>query len=81
MCIGDGCRLSDIPATICSAPNHNVALDLTAARPPSLMLEPPACHLNAWHEGEGFGTVVTHTVPIGNFGGPYRFFDHNGHLL
>jgi 3',5'-cyclic-AMP phosphodiesterase len=72
---------ADIAATICPAPNHAVALDLVAARPPSLILEPPAFHLHAWYDGKGFGTVVTHTVPIGDFDGPYPFFDHAGQLL
>jgi Icc protein len=72
---------ADIVATICPAPNHAVALDLQARLPPSLALEPPAFHLHAWFAGEGFGTVVTHWVPIGHFDGPYPFFDSAGRLL
>ena len=30
--------------------------------------------------GEDFGAVVTHQVPIGDFDGPYRFFDARGAL-
>jgi 3',5'-cyclic-AMP phosphodiesterase len=68
-----------IPATICPAPNHAVDLDLAALRPPSLRIEPPAFHLHAWF-AEG-GRLVTHLVPIGDFDGPYPFFDAQGRLL
>lgn len=70
-----------VPATICPAPNHAVALDLDARLPPSLAVEPPAFHLHAWFAGEGFGNVVTHHVPIGDFAGPYPFFGDDGRLL
>jgi 3',5'-cyclic-AMP phosphodiesterase len=73
--------LGNIPATICPSPNHAVALDLAAHLPPSLMLEPPALHLHAWFSGAGFGRLVTHLVPIGDFAGPYPFFDRAGRLL
>jgi 3',5'-cyclic-AMP phosphodiesterase len=69
------------PATICPAPNHAVALDLDAHWPPSFMVEPPAFHLHVWTAGSGFGDVVTHTVPIGDFDGPHPFFDAGGKLL
>ena len=65
-------------ATICPAPNHAVALDLDARLPPSFTIEPPAFHLHAWIPNDGLGTVVTHWVPIGDFDGPYRFFDDQG---
>jgi Icc protein len=68
-------------ATICPAPNHAVALDLNARLPPSFTIEPPAFHLHAWTPDDGFGTVVTHWVPIGDFEGPHRFFDDHGKLL
>jgi Icc protein len=51
------------------------------ALPPSLMLVPPAFHLHAWFAGAGFGQVVTHLVPIGDFAGPYPFFAGEGRLL
>jgi 3',5'-cyclic-AMP phosphodiesterase len=72
-------------ATICPAPNHAVALDLDARLPPSFMIEPPAFHLHVWSPANGpndeFGTLVTHWVPIGDFAGPYRFFNDQGELL
>jgi 3',5'-cyclic AMP phosphodiesterase CpdA len=70
-----------IPATICPAPNHAVALDLEARCPPSLMVEPPAFYVHTWFAGAGFGDVVTHLVPIGDFDGPHPFFDSEGAQL
>lgn len=69
------------PATICPAPNHAVALDLEARFPPSFAVEPPAFHLHVWLAGDGFGRLVTHSVPIGDFDGPHPFFDELGKLL
>ena len=70
-----------IAATICPAPNHAVALDLDARLPPSLKVEPPAFHLHAWFPGEGYGSVVTHHVPIGDFDGPHPFRGADGRFL
>lgn len=70
-----------VAASICPAPNHAVDLDLAAAHAPSLRVEPPAFHLHAWFAGDGFGSLVTHFVPIGDFPGPHPFFDADGKLL
>jgi Icc protein len=70
-----------VPTTICPAPNHAVDLDLAELRAPSFKVEPPAFHLHAWFPGEGFGSVVTHQVPIGEFDGPHPFFGKDGRLL
>src|SRR5882757_9737149 len=70
-----------VAATICPAPNHAVDLDLGELREPSFKVEPPAFHLHAWFPGDGFGHVVTHTVPIGEFDGPHPFFGPDGKLL
>jgi Icc protein len=70
-----------IPTTICPAPNHAVDLDLEHLREPSFMVEPPAFHLHNWFPGEGFGSVVTHQIPIGDFDGPHPFFGPDGKLL
>jgi 3',5'-cyclic-AMP phosphodiesterase len=69
------------PCTICPAPNHAVDLDLGELRAPSFKVEPPAFHLHIWFEGEGFGQLVTHQVPIGAFDGPHPFFGPDGKLL
>jgi Icc protein len=70
-----------VATTICPAPNHAVDLDLAKLRVPSFKVEPPAFHLHSWFPGEGFGTVVTHQVPIGTFDGPHPFFGADGNLL
>lgn len=70
-----------VPTTMCPAPNHAVDLDLAGLREPSFKVEPPAFHLHSWFPGEGLGTVVTHQVPIGSFGGPHPFFGSDGKLL
>jgi len=70
-----------VPATICPAPNHAVDLDLAELREPSFKVEPPAFHLHTWFPGEGFGNLVTHQVPIGEFDGPHPFFGSDGKLL
>jgi 3',5'-cyclic AMP phosphodiesterase CpdA len=70
-----------VPATICPAPNHAVDLDLDARRAPSFRVEPPAFHLHVWFPGDGFGHVVTHQVPVGDFDGPHPFFGADGKLL
>ena len=70
-----------VPTTICPAPNHAVDLDLAELREPSFKVEPPAFHLHTWFPGEGFGSVVTHQVPIGDFDGPHPFFGPDGKLL
>jgi 3',5'-cyclic-AMP phosphodiesterase len=67
--------------TICPAPNHAVDLDLAHLREPSFKIEPPGFHLHVWFPGEGFGTLVTHQVPIGAFDGPHPFFGPDGKLL
>jgi len=69
------------PATICPAPNHAVDLDFIGQMPPSLRIEPPGLHLHAWFAGGRFGRLVTHFVPIGEFEGPYPFFDETGASL
>jgi Icc protein len=69
------------PTTICPAPNHAVDLDLAELREPSFKVEPPAFHLHTWFPGEGFGSVVTHQIPIGDFDGPHPFFGPDGKLL
>jgi len=68
-----------VPTSICPAPNHAVALDLCAAFPPSLRVEPPTLHLHAWDRLNR--RLVTHFVPIGEFPGPYPFFAPDGRQL
>jgi 3',5'-cyclic AMP phosphodiesterase CpdA len=72
-------QFAGVPATICPAPNHAVALDLEERLPPSFKVEPPAFHLHAWFAGDG--ALVTHHVPIGDFAGPFPFFGPDGRSL
>ena len=74
-------HFAGVPATICPAPNHAVALDLDERLPPSFIIEPPAFHLHAWFPDGGFGNIVTHQVPVGMFDGPHPFFGPDGKLL
>jgi 3',5'-cyclic AMP phosphodiesterase CpdA len=60
-------------ASIAPSPAHQVMLDLRPGAPALFKLEPPACQLHLWHEGQG---VVSHTSVIGDYPGPYRF--HGG---
>ena len=74
-------RFAGVLCTICPAPNHAVDLDLAERQPPSFRIEPPAFHLHAWFPGAAFGTLVTHQIPIGDFGGPHPFFNADGTLI
>jgi 3',5'-cyclic AMP phosphodiesterase CpdA len=47
---------------------HQFQLNLTPAAPLRLMYEPPGYQLHLWREGDG---LVTHTVPLGDWPGPY----------
>jgi Icc protein len=59
-----------VPASTCSSPSHQIALDLDPEAPARLVLEPPAYRLHLWSPGPG---VVTHTVYVGAYPGPYLF--------
>jgi Icc protein len=63
-------RFAGIPASTCPSPSHQVALDLEPDAPAQLILEPPAFQLHLWSAGTG---VVSHTVYIGGYPGPYPF--------
>jgi 3',5'-cyclic-AMP phosphodiesterase len=67
-----------ISATICPAGEQAVTLAFEPRWPEAFNIEPPAFHLHAWLPGKGFGNVVTHVVPIGEFPGPfsYGYDDH-----
>lgn len=47
---------------------HQFQLNLTRAAPLRLMFEPPGYQLHWWCEGDG---LVTHTVTLGDWPGPY----------
>ncbi|HUQ75833.1 MAG TPA: phosphodiesterase [Burkholderiales bacterium] len=54
------------------SPAHQVALNLSPQAPSRFKMEPPGFQLHAWRPGMG---VVSHTAFIGDFAGPYPFFD------
>ncbi|WP_034914205.1 phosphodiesterase [Erwinia sp. 9145] len=62
---------------VCSAPgtSHQVAADFTPDGPANFVLEPPGMLLHRWHEDQ---PMVTHYLPIGNYPGPWPFYDAQG---
>lgn len=65
-------RFAGTIASTCPSPAHQVALDLDPDAPSRFMMEPPGYQLHAWNDASG---LVSHTVFIGEFAGPYPFFD------
>ena len=56
----------------CTAPStaHQISLNFADDAPGTFMLEPAAYYLHAWRAGE---PLVTHTVLVGDFAGPFSF--------
>jgi 3',5'-cyclic AMP phosphodiesterase CpdA len=63
-------RFGGTLASICPSPAHQVALDFEPGAALSYIMEPPGFQLHGWREGFG---VVSHTVFIGDFAGPFQF--------
>lgn len=61
----------------CPSPAHQVALDLRRQAPSRFRMEPPGYMLHWWNEGR----MVSHSVAIGDYDGPYPFFDGDGRLI
>lgn len=70
-------RFAGTIASTAPSPSHQVALDLADDAASRFVLEPPGFQLHLWREGAG---VVSHTAAIGDFAGPYPFFE-NGKLI
>jgi len=64
-------------ALTCPSPAHQVALDIDANAPSAFRMEPPGFMLHWWTGSN----LVTHLVPIGDFAGPFPFFDAEGRLI
>ncbi|MFT4173012.1 MAG: phosphodiesterase [Rhodocyclaceae bacterium] len=64
-------------ALTCPSPAHQVSLDLRPGAPSTFHLEPPGFMLHRW-TGDSF---ITHVASIGNYPGPYPFFDPAGALI
>lgn len=65
------------PALTCPSPAHQVALDIHPDAPSRFRMEPPGFMLHWWNEGQ----LVTHAAVIGDYDGPYPFFDADGKLI
>ncbi len=72
------CRVGGTVATTCPSPAHQIALDLRPGAPLGFAMEPPGYQLHTWFEGTG---LVSHTVIIGSFDGPYPFREPKGELI
>ena len=70
-------RIGHCPVLCSVSPAHQVALELAGGEPGGFTLEPPGFMLHRWKEGQ----LLSHAVVIGDFGGPYPFFDAMGKLI
>lgn len=65
------------PVLTCPSPAHQVALDLRSDAPSCFRMEPPGFMLHWWN-GE---RLVSHVASIGDYPGPFPFFDQDGALI
>ncbi|HZZ94209.1 MAG TPA: phosphodiesterase [Usitatibacter sp.] len=71
-------RFAGTVASTSPSPSHQVALDLADDAASRFVMEPPAFQLHLWREGKG---LISHTAAIGQFAGPYPFYDASGQLI
>jgi len=69
-------RWAGTVAATCPSPAHQVALDLTDSQP-GFQLEPPGFLLHLWQGG----ALVSHLVPLGDYGPIYPFNDPSGKMI
>lgn len=62
-------------ACVCPGTSHQIVLDLDEAAPAHFNLEPAGYILHRWHPQQG---LVSHNAVLGEYGGPYPFYDVNG---
>lgn len=62
-------RFGGTVASTCPSTAHQIALDLRAGEPARFTLAPPGYQLHLWQSGR----LVTHTVTVGAYPGPYDF--------
>ena len=67
-----------VTASIAPSSSHSVALDVRPDGPSQFVLEPPTCQLHYWREDTG---LISHLSCIGQYEGPYPFFDEHGRLI
>jgi Icc protein len=70
-------RFGGTVASTCPSPAHQVALDLADDAASRFVLEPPGFQLHVWTESR---SLISHTAAIGDYAGPYPFFE-NGKLI
>jgi 3',5'-cyclic AMP phosphodiesterase CpdA len=70
-------RFGGTVASTSPSPSHQVVLDLADDAASRFVLEPPAFQLHLWRAGAG---VVSHVAAIGEFAGPYPFYN-DGELI
>jgi len=66
-----------VSVSIAPSASHYVALDLGEDPPREFYLEPPGIHLHSWRNNG----LVTHLSFVGEFAGPYPFYDELGRLI
>jgi Icc protein len=64
-------------AMICPGTSHQVALDLRPEGPSAFRLEPPGYMLHQWRDQK----LVSHIAVLGDWPGPFPFFDGSGKLI
>lgn len=70
-------RFAGTVASTAPSVAHQVALDIDPDAPSRWVLEPPAYKLHVW---QGDGPLVSHLAYVGNYEGPYPFYE-NGQLI
>lgn len=65
-------RFGGTIASTSPSPSHQVALDLDDDACSQFVMEPPGFQLHLWREGVG---LVSHTAAIGEFAGPFPFYE------
>jgi 3',5'-cyclic AMP phosphodiesterase CpdA len=70
-------RVGGRTAMTCPSPAHQVVLDLRADGPSAFRLEPPGFMLHRWQDRQ----LVSHTAVLGDWPGPFPFFDENRNLI
>jgi 3',5'-cyclic AMP phosphodiesterase CpdA len=66
-------RFGGSVATTCPSPAHQVVLDFMPDAPSQFVMEPPGYLLHRWDESEG---MTSYGVALGDYEGPYPFYDH-----
>jgi 3',5'-cyclic AMP phosphodiesterase CpdA len=65
-------RFGGTIASTCPGVSHQVVLDLDPQAASQFVMEPPGFQLHLWDERAG---LISHTAYVGEFDGPYPFYD------